>query len=205
MSPVYAEAVGFSVADVATFVSVSIIGGAVIQYPLGYLSDRWNRRVVLLITSSLAMAAAIALWYFAGNDPLTNFAIVFVFGSFAMPLYSLSAAHANDHAGKNEYVLLNAGLMMFYSFGAVGGPFAASYVMAWFGPHALFQFCAAVYAALILVILYRMGVRRSVPRSQRGRFAALLRTSLLFGRLAGRAGGEKDVKSGKEKLQQAGK
>jgi MFS family permease len=205
MSPVYAEAVGFSVADVATFVSVSIIGGAVIQYPLGYLSDRWNRRVVLLITSSLAMAAAIALWYFAGNDPLTNFAIVFVFGSFAMPLYSLSAAHANDHAGKNEYVLLNAGLMMFYSFGAVGGPFAASYVMAWFGPHALFQFCAAVYAALIMVILYRMGVRRSVPRSQRGRFAALLRTSLLFGRLAGRAGGEKDVKSGKEKLQQAGK
>jgi len=205
MSPVYAEAIGFTVADIATFVSVSIIGGVVIQYPLGYLSDRWDRRAMMLITSVLSMGAALALWYFAGNDPLTNFVLVFLFGSFAMPLYSLSAAHANDHAGKNEYVLLNAGLMMFYSFGAVGGPFAASYVMEWFGPHALFQFSAAVYATLILVILYRMGVRPSVPRSQRGRFSALLRTSLIFGRLAGRSGGEKSVENRKEPLQQAEK
>ena len=192
LSPVYAQSIGMSVTDVATFVSISIIGGALIQYPLGYASDRRDRRTVLLATTALAMSAAFALAFFAGTDPLTNFVLVFLFGSFAMPLFSLSAAHANDHAAKNEYVLLNAGLMLFYSFGAIGGPFAAATVMEWFGPHSLFQFNAAVYLVLILVIFYRMGVRDAVPRAQRGRFIALLRTSPIFARLAQKPG-EKDT------------
>ncbi|MGO4842592.1 MFS transporter, partial [Rhizobiaceae sp. 2RAB30] len=93
MSPVYAEQIGMSVADVVTFVSVGIIGGAIIQYPLGYLSDRWDRRMVLLVTTGCAMVAALALAFLTGANPLANFVIVFIFGSFAMPLYSLSAAH----------------------------------------------------------------------------------------------------------------
>src|SRR5690606_12504934 len=152
MSPVYAEQIGMSVTDVATFVSVSIIGGVVIQYPLGYFSDKFDRRIVLLVTTALAMGAAVALAIFAGDARMANFALVFVFGSFAMPLYSLSAAHANDRAGENEYVLLNAGLMMFYSFGAVIGPYAAANVMEQFGPHALFLFSVGVYASLGAVI-----------------------------------------------------
>jgi MFS family permease len=199
MSPVYAEQIGMSVADVATFVSVSIIGGAVIQYPLGYFSDRLDRRVVLLITTMLAMAAALALAFFAGESRFMNFLLVFIFGSFAMPLYSLSAAHANDRAAPNEYVLLNAGLMMFYSFGAVVGPFAAANVMEWWGPHALFLFSVAVYVVMIGVILWRMGARPSVPSAERGRFVALLRTSLMFGRLARRP--VKPGQNGKEVLQ----
>lgn len=203
MSPVYAEEIGFSVADVATFISVSIIGGAVIQYPLGYLSDRIDRRVTLLATTILALASALALAFMIGSDPLSNFIAVFIFGSFAMPLYSLSAAHANDHAAENEFVLLNAGLMLFYSVGAVFGPFASSYVMAYFGPHSLFLFSAAVYVGLIAAIIQRMQARPPVPRAQRARFAPLLRTSLLFGRLVGRSSGRKTGAQGKEKLQQA--
>jgi MFS family permease len=186
MSPVYAEDIGMSVTDVATFMSVSIVGGAVIQYPLGYLSDRFDRRAVLLGTTILAMASAVALVFFAGNDRLANFVLVFIFGSFAMPLYPLSAAHANDRAKPNEYVMLNAGLMMFYSFGAVVGPFAAANVMSVAGPHSLFLFSAAVYLFMIVIIVWRMGARASVPSEQRGRFVALLRTSLIFARLARR-------------------
>jgi MFS family permease len=184
LSPVYAQDIGMSVADVATFVSVSIIGGALIQYPLGYASDRFDRRRILLVTTALSMAAALTLGLFAGSDRFINFLLIFIFGSFAMPLYSLSAAHANDRAAKNEFVMLNAALMLFYSVGAVGGPFAAAAVMEWYGPHALFHFCAAIYATLIAVILYRMSARRSVPDAQRGRFTALLRTSTIFARLA---------------------
>ena len=109
-----------SVADVVTFVSVSIIGGAIIQYPLGYLSDRWDRRTVLLVTTAGALLAALGIVFLAGSSPLANFVLVFIFGSFAMPLFSLSAAHANDRAGKGEFVLVNAALMLFYSFGAIG-------------------------------------------------------------------------------------
>jgi MFS family permease len=184
LSPVYAEEIGLTVADVATFVSVSIFGGAIIQYPLGYLSDRWDRRTVLLFSTIAAMTAALAIAFLAGASPLANFVYVFIFGSFAMPLFSLSAAHANDRAGPGEFVLVNAALMMFYSFGAIGGPTAAAFVMQQFGPHSLFSFCAAVYVVLIAVIFYRMGVRSRVPAAARSRFIALLRTSTVFARLA---------------------
>ena len=148
-----------SVADVVTFVSVSIIGGAIIQYPLGYLSDRWDRRTILLVSTAGALLAALGIVFLAGSSPLANFVLVFIFGSFAMPLFSLSAAHANDRAGKGEFVLVNAALMLFYSFGAVVGPLAASYFMQGFGPQSLFLFSAGVYAIFIVITLYRMGVR----------------------------------------------
>jgi len=175
-----------SVTDVVTFISVGIIGGALIQYPLGHLSDRWDRRKVLLMTTTLAMLSTLALAFLAGNAPLANFALVFVFGSFAMPLFSLSAAHANDRAGKDEFVLVNAALMLFYSIGAIVGPFAASAVMEHMGPHSLFAFMGCVYAIFVVITLYRMGVREGVPESERGRFIALLRTSTIFARLARR-------------------
>jgi len=184
LSPVYAEEIGLSVTDTVTFVSLSIIGGALIQYPLGYLSDRWDRRKVLLLTTSCAMVSAAAIAWFAGSSQLLNFGFVFIFGSFAMPLYSLSAAHANDRADKSEYVFVNAALMLFYSFGAIGGPFAASTVMEVLGPSWLFVFMASVYLIFVMIIIYRMQVRSSVPASRRGRFIALLRTSTVFARLA---------------------
>lgn len=184
LSPVYAQDIGMSTADVATFVSVSIIGGALIQYPLGYASDRHDRRTVLLATTTLALGAALALGLFAGNGRFANFTLVFVFGAFAMPLFSLSVAHANDRAASNEYVPLNAALMLFYSFGAIVGPFAAAAAMQRLGPHALFQFSAAVYVVFIALILWRMRVRAPAAAEERGRFTALLRTSTIFARLA---------------------
>jgi MFS family permease len=193
LSPVYAEQIGMSVTDVVTFVSVGIVGGAIIQYPLGYLSDRWDRRKVLLVTTACAMMAALALAFLAGSNTVANFVMVFIFGSFAMPLYSLSAAHANDRADKEEFVLVNAALMLFYSVGAIGGPFVSATVMEQFGPSWLFIFSAFVYAVLILIIFYRMSARP--PASRRGRFIALLRTSTVFARLARRNGdGERDKK-----------
>lgn len=186
LSPVYAEQIGMNVADVVTFVSVGIVGGALIQYPLGFLSDRWDRRKVLLLATGGALFSALALVMLAGTAPLANFALVFVFGSFAMPLFSLSAAHANDRAGKGEFVLVNAALMLFYSFGAIGGPIVASWFMQQFGPQSLFSFIAAIYAIFLVIIVYRMVARDSVPPGQRGRFTNLLRTSPMFSRLAKR-------------------
>ncbi|HEY6631812.1 MAG TPA: MFS transporter [Rhizobiaceae bacterium] len=186
LSPVYAEQIGMSVTDIVTFVSIGIIGGAMIQYPLGHLSDLWDRRRILLITTTGAMIAALALVFLAGTAPLANFALVFVFGSFAMPLYSLSAAHANDRAEKGEFVLVNAALMLFYSIGAIVGPVVAAFFMQDFGPQSLFIFSATIYASFILIIVYRMQARAAVPASGRSRFIALLRTSPIFARLTRR-------------------
>ncbi|WP_340037711.1 MFS transporter [Aminobacter sp. Piv2-1] len=192
MSPIYAEQIGMSVTDVVTFVSVGIIGGAMIQYPLGYLSDLWDRRRVLLVATTGALASALMLVFMAGTSPIANFVLVFIFGSFAMPLYSLSAAHANDRAEQGEFVLVNAALMLFYSVGAIAGPFIASLFMESYGPHSLFAFSAAVYVVFIAVIVYRMGVRSAVPAGHRSRFFGLLRTSPIFARFAGRSGNGED-------------
>ncbi|EKF20285.1 major facilitator superfamily protein [Nitratireductor pacificus pht-3B] len=186
IGPIYGQSIGLSVSEIATFMSAGIIGGAVMQYPLGALSDRRDRRQVLLFTTIGAMISALALSWFAGEDRNANLLLVFLFGAFAMSLYSLSAAHANDHAKRDEYVQVAAGLLFFYSMGAVTGPLVASFLMQHFGPHALFSYTSAIYAMLILVTLYRMGVRPSVPAGQRGRFAALLRTSPVFMRMARR-------------------
>lgn len=187
LSPVYAEQLGMSVADVVTFVSVGIVGGAIFQYPLGHLSDRWDRRMVLLLTTLCALIVAVVLAVFAGAAPLTNFVLVFIFGSFAMPLYSLSAAHANDRAQPGDFVVVNAALMLFYSFGAIGGPFVASVAMQHFGAQALFAFIASVYAVFVGIILYRLRVRSGVPAERRSRFTALLRTSTIFAKLTRQA------------------
>lgn len=197
LSPVYAEQIGMSVTNVVIFVSAGVFGGALIQYPLGHLSDIRDRRQVLLGTSTCAMLAAIALGLFAGSNTMANFIGVFIFGSFAMPMFSLSAAHANDRAQPGEFVLVNAALMLFYSVGAIVGPLLAALLMGSMGPHWLFFFSAVVYLAMIIIIVWRMGARSPVPDRSRGRFVAMLRTSPLFARLASRSGGKVDGKDAK--------
>ncbi|WP_404933255.1 MFS transporter [Nitratireductor sp. L15S-10] len=193
VGPIYGQSIGFSVSEIATFMSAGIIGGAVMQYPLGALSDRHDRRVVLLCTTIGALVSALIIVWFASDSPNANMLLVFLFGAFAMSLYSLSVAHANDHAQKDQFVQLAAGLLFFYSLGAMVGPLLASLLMQRFGPHALFSYTSIVYAVLIGVTFYRMSVRPSVPAARRRRFAALLRTSPVFVRMARRSRNQRSI------------
>ncbi len=189
VGPVYAQMSGFSVTQVAIFMSAGIIGGAVMQYPVGYFSDRLDRRRVMIITTSGALFTGLAIAFFAGRNPAANFILVLAFGSFAMPLYSLSVAHANDHASRDDYVRLAAGLLFFYSIGAIIGPLGISFLMQRFGPGMLFLSSSVIYAILIGVTLVRMQARSAVPISMRKRFVPLLRTSPMFMKLVRRHDG----------------
>lgn len=184
IGPLYAEAIGLSISGVATFMSAGIVGGIVLQYPLGALSDRYDRRTVLAVVSAGAVVSGIFLVTLAGTDPVLNYAGVFAFGAFAMPLYSLSAAHANDHASDGQYVLVAAGLMFFFSLGAMVGPFVSSTVVQMYGPPALFTYTSLIHAVLIAATIWRMRQRGAVPRDERGPFTALLRTSPALMRMA---------------------
>ncbi|MEM8795254.1 MAG: MFS transporter [Pseudomonadota bacterium] len=191
IGPLYATEVGFSIVDVATFMSAGIVGGAVLQYPLGMLSDRIDRRITLLIATAGAVGAALFLSNIAGTSQLLNYIGIFIFGAFALPLYSLSAAHANDHAaksgGENDYVVIAAGLIFFFSLGAIAGPLAASIVISGFGPSALFTYISIVHGSLIVLVAWRMIVRAPVSREERGSFAMLLRTSPEMAKMAKKA------------------
>ncbi|TCD14336.1 MFS transporter [Oricola cellulosilytica] len=184
IGPIYAQDIGLSIASVATFMSAGIIGGAVLQYPLGVLSDLHDRRLVLILTSLGAVLAGLYLGLFAGTSPLSNYIGIFLFGAFALPLYSLSVAHANDHAEASQYVMVAAGLMFCFSVGAIIGPFVSSFIVQTYGPASLFTYTGAVHGTLILATIWRMRMRGPAPAERRGAFTMLLRTSPALARLA---------------------
>lgn len=185
LGPVYAEGIGLSVTEIATFMSVGIFAGIVLQYPLGAYSDRLDRRLIILVSSLGSLAACLFLSFLAGGNEWRNFAGIFVFGAFCMPLYSLCSAHANDHAAKGQHALVSAGTLFFWSVGAIVGPLFASYMLDYFGPRSLFINMAIVLFVFMLYTLQRMTVREGVPTEQRRmRFRNLLRTSTFFNKLA---------------------
>jgi len=184
IGPVYAQAIGFPVTSIATFMGAGILGGTVLQYPLGALSDRYDRRIVLIMATAGAALAGIFINTVAGTDPVLNYVGIFLFGAFSLPLFSLSAAHANDYAARDQFVQVAAGLLFFWSIGATIGPYVASVLMQHFGPSVLFTYTSTVHTSLIVITLWRMKVRAPVPAEQRGHFSTLLRTSFSFLRLA---------------------
>ena len=196
LGPVFAQNVGLAVEQVALFVSAGILGGALAQYPFGWLSDRYDRRLVLIAATAGAAAAGLFLTLFAAHDPNWVFLGAFCFGLFAIPLYSLSIAHANDHASDADYVELSGGLILFFGIGAAIGPFLASWVIEAFGGPALFTYTTVMHLLFLVFVAYRMTRRRAVAGREKTRHVSLLRTSpAIFGlsrRAATRKAEDKD-------------
>ncbi|MDA7970580.1 MAG: MFS transporter [Gammaproteobacteria bacterium] len=184
VGPLYGLEIGLDTGAVVVFMTLGIVGGAALQYPLGYMSDKVGRRSTVLFSTFGAMLAAVFL---SGQSAVLPVYIgAFAFGAFALPLYSLAAAHANDRAGIGQYVLVSAGLSFYFALGAVIGPYAASLVIEYFGAPAFFLYTCAVHATLCLVVIIRSLRRAAVPAERRSRFVGLLRTSPMFFRLARR-------------------
>lgn len=184
VGPLYADGMGLDITGIAVFMSAGIIGGAVAQYPLGYLSDRLDRRVIVTVATTGAALAGLLLTYTDPGQPLLIYGGAFLFGAFALPLYSLSMAHANDRARPEDCVLVSAALLFFFSIGATIGPIIASLVIDWFGPPAFFAYTSAIHGLLIVTALIRMARQPGVPAKARASFTMLLRTSPVLVRLA---------------------
>ena len=92
--------------------TAGIVGAAVAQFPFGWLSDRIDRRWTLIAATSGAVGAGLFLSAFGGDDPKWAYLGIFLFGAFALPLYSLSAAHANDFAKPGEFVALSVAIIL---------------------------------------------------------------------------------------------
>jgi len=177
VGPLFASRMGLDTASVAYFMSLGIIGGAVLQYPLGWMSDRFGRRKILVGTTFGATLAGLFLAQFAESNPTAMLVGAFAFGAFSLPLYSLSAAHANDRAGDGQYVLIASGLMFFFALGATIGPSIATGIMAQFGTGAFFSYISFVHGSFVFATLWRMAVSSSPNKEDRGKFTMLLRTS----------------------------
>jgi len=162
LGPVFAQRAGFGTDLVAAFMSVTIIGGAVSQWPVGYLSDKIDRRKVIIAISLLAGVAGFFMWRIGSNSENLTLAGGLLFGMFAMPLFGLSAAHANDYAEPDTYVAVNSGLLFLYGVGAVIGPLVAAPVMDYVGGNGLFLCTMVLHGALAVFGLLRLMARDGV-------------------------------------------
>jgi MFS family permease len=176
LGPVFARgAAGLEAGGAAMFMSVLILGGVVLQWPLGRLSDTFDRRRVII--GILAALAAAAVPLLAREGWWVLLAATALFGGFAFALYPLCVAHTNDHLARQERVAASGGLVLSYSAGATVGPLAASSAMSSFGDAGLFIFVASVAVAALIFGLWRMLAREPVPAERQGPFHMLPRTT----------------------------
>ncbi|MEH6404435.1 MAG: MFS transporter [Sneathiella sp.] len=181
MSAVYGAMIGLSLTQISTFISVAIIGGALLQIPIGQLSDRLDRRQVILITTLFAFCVAFILYFVQQeNTGLMLMVGATIFGGFSMPLYSLFIAYTNDYLEPDEMVAASSGLIMVNGIGAVFGPIAISLLMANTGAYSFFIFMAAIHLFIALFTLYRMTAKRAMPLDEQSDFVAMpMRSSVV--------------------------
>ena len=170
IGPIYVQQMGYGSAMIATFMSAAILAGAAAQYPLGYLSDVLDRRMVLIVASLGATIAGFALMIAGASSEFAILAGAAGYGIFAMAIFGLAAAHANDHAEGEDFVAITGGLLLVYGLGSVAGPLVSPSIMASFGPSALFGYTAVMHAGLVLFGLYRTARRRNVPSEEQEDF-----------------------------------
>jgi MFS family permease len=169
LGPVSAAGNGLDTGQVALFMGAATLAGALVQWPVGRLSDRMDRRLVLLALLIGAAATGLLLWLFAGTGTLL-LAFGFVFGALALPCYSLAAAHAYDKTPASEMVPTAATILLANALGAATGPLLASAVMAALGPRALFLFTALAQALLAAYVFYRTKVQPSLTTPEKTDF-----------------------------------
>jgi MFS family permease len=170
MGPVYARLIGSGTEGVAEFMAVSILAAVLTQYPVGWLSDRVDRRTVIAVVCVLATAVAGALVAF-GPDPRAVFLLLTaLFSGAALTLYPLSVSHINDKLEPAQMVAASSALLRINGIAAAFGPTLAGTVIAAYGPHAYFGTLAALTGGLTVFDLWRKSRRRPVPRDQKGPF-----------------------------------
>ncbi|MCD1627836.1 MAG: MFS transporter [Paracoccaceae bacterium] len=191
VGPVYGQGVGLAVDQIAWFLAAFVAGGALAQYPVGWLADKYDRRWVL-IWLSIASIASSALTALTGDLGTAGVLLTAtLFGATTFPIYSVAAAHAHDFAESSERVELSAALMFFFALGAIAAPLLASTLIEVYGPSAMFVMIGVGHGALVIFGLIRMRMRPRATR--RTRYVWAPRTSFLIGRLTGRTREDDDA------------
>lgn len=184
VGPIYGQEVGLRADQIGLFLAAAVLGGALAQVPAGWLADRFDRRHVLIGVSVTAAVVSTGITLLGPGSQTLIFAASFLFGLVSLPVFSISAAHANDFATPEQAVEVSAGLMFLYGLGAIAAPLLGSALIAHFGPGSLFAMITAAHLALIAFGVIRMRVRAT--SATRTRYSYVPRTSFLVGRLLGR-------------------
>jgi MFS family permease len=180
LAPVYAQSLGFSTFGVALFMSAFIVGGALIQFPLGRFSDRLDRRWIIACTCAVASIGGLALallGHVGAERPYLLYPLAFFFGAAMLPLYSLSIAHANDRLVRSEFIEASATLLLVNALASVVGPSLAAFIIAHGTMASLFFYTAAVHLLMTIFTVARITMVHAAPGETHDHLVALPQTA----------------------------
>ncbi len=176
LGPAYASSVGLTRVQVSAFMSITILGGAVMQFPIGRLSDRHDRRTALALVSGVGAMLALVASLMPGLDAAGLYVLFFLIGGVVFALYPLCVAHLLDHLPAHALLAGCSALLLLNGLGAAIGPLLAGAAMQQLGATALPMLFAVTLLLLALVTGSRRLLRaRSLPHP--ARFHPMLRTT----------------------------
>ncbi|NOX39460.1 MAG: MFS transporter [Alphaproteobacteria bacterium] len=161
MSSIFATQIGLSVREISIFVGSIYLGGMLWQYPIGWFSDRMDRR--LLITGlNLFGAIVMVIALLVPGNFIWLLVLAFVVGGVSNPLYSLYIAYTNDFLEIDDMAAASGGLIFINGIGAIAGPMVLGWMMETWGPYSFFGYIGGVMFLMTGYALYRM-TQRSAP------------------------------------------
>ncbi len=176
MSAVFATRAGLSLSQLSVFIATFYVGATVFQYPLGWMSDRMDRRVLIMFVAAIGAAGA-TLGFFAGdNYPMLLVAALFI-GGFSNPLYSMLIAHANDFLEYEDMAAASGGLVFVNGVGAIAGPVITGWMMDAVGPSGFFIYVIILLALTGLYAGYRTTRRPAASVEDTGSYTAVMPTA----------------------------
>tara|TARA_R110002073_G_scaffold4803_18_gene30551 strand:- start:636 stop:1877 length:1242 start_codon:yes stop_codon:yes gene_type:complete len=162
MASVWATQAGLNVRDLSIFIAAIYTGGLLLQYPIGWLSDRLDRRMLVLWLALVGGSVLMVPVLF--DTPFLGLLVVgFVIGGTSNPLYSLLLAYVNDHLEHSDMASASAGLIFINGVGAIAGPIITGWMMGAIGPSGFFLFMALICGVLAGYTVWRMYRRRETP------------------------------------------
>jgi len=183
IGPLFAYELNFNTSEIGIFLVLFMLGGMIIQFPIGYLANKITTRQMLGFLSAITIIVSLGFSYvqvdtiFVIKTPLI---LVFIFGATTMPLYSICAIHANNLISQSQMAALSASLIFTFALGAIISPVIASYLIDHFGPDSLFIYFAVLHAILMGYTGYRSVKRPDIANISK--YFYIPRTSLFIAR-----------------------
>lgn len=177
LSAVYALNVGLDNAGVATFVAAAIFGGALLQWPIGHWSDRFDRRIMLVRVALGAALMAALIYALAGRSLLLMVVLTGLYGGLSFSLYALSVSQTHDRMSGTNTMAATRGLLLLNGIGATLGPLLIGAGMQITRPAAFPLILALLLLVLAIYARHRIKVDPAVPAEERSEFVPMSSTS----------------------------
>ena len=174
LAPVYASEIGMSLGEVSRYMAFAVLATMAVQWPVGRLSDHFDRRLTIAVISTVATLAAVAAAWGGALDVRVLYVATAPLFGLAACLYPISLAMINDYMETGDPIAASAGLLLAYGLGTCIGPAAGAYAMELLGPAGLFVFLAAVFGCYSLYVFWRGFTTPAVPVEEQGRYVTIV-------------------------------